>query len=66
MKLRLTASALLALLSTSSVFAANLTIPMSFEYLHWMARKLKLATSTTNLSWHCPKVSTRLPFVIMT
>ncbi|BCV67126.1 DUF2057 domain-containing protein [Shewanella carassii] len=33
MKLRLTASALLALLSTSSVFAANLTIPMSFEYL---------------------------------
>jgi len=33
MKLRLTASAILALLSTSSVFAANLTIPMSFEYL---------------------------------
>ncbi|MCL1073306.1 DUF2057 domain-containing protein [Shewanella dokdonensis] len=33
MKFTLTASALLALLSSSSVFAANLNIPMSFEYL---------------------------------
>lgn len=33
MKLTVTASALFALLSSSSVLAANLNIPMSFEYL---------------------------------
>ncbi|MFQ6371510.1 DUF2057 domain-containing protein [Shewanella sp. YIC-542] len=33
MKSTVTASALFALLSSSSVFAANLNIPMSFEYL---------------------------------